>query len=257
MNRDGSLCVNDMFRMFRAGVPPESGSLGEDAVHIFHADVDSLLCCAGSLEDTLSDEEKGRKNKFLFPKDASGYVVSRGLLRLILGACLGTEPKDLVFRNGPHGKPMLDTGSDRDAIRFSVSHSGRRVLYAVHRGREVGVDIEKIRPDFSVEEIGDRFFSAGEAAFLRTLPAQDRVDLFFTYWTLKEAFMKGTGKGFSLPLNRFEVSHDPPKVVSLDGDPEAAARWSLRSVHLEPGYAAALAVEGPDVPIRCRKLRLR
>ena len=243
--------------MFRPGVPPESGSFGNDEIHIFYADVDSLLYCAEGLENMLSDEENSRKDKFIFWKDKCSYMVSHGLLRLILGAYLGAEPKNLVFINGPHGKPMLDAVSNRDAIRFSVSHSDRRILYAVNRGREIGVDIEKIRPEFSVEEISDRYFSAREAAFLRTLPAQDRKDLFFTYWTLKEAFMKGTGKGFSLPLNRFEITHDPPKVVSLEGDPEAAARWSLRSMRLEPGYAAALAVEGPDVPIRCRKFQLR
>ena len=152
---------------------------------------------------------------------------------------------------------MLDGGPDQAALRFSVSHSNRRVLYAINRGRELGVDIEKIRPEFSFEEISDKYFSAREAAILRTRPVQDRKEVFFTYWTLKEAFMKGTGKGFSLPLNRFEITHDPPKVLSLQGDSEAAARWSLRKMHLEPGYASALAVEGPDLPIRCWKLQLR
>ena len=254
---DQSLFLNDMFRMFRLAVLREPESLADDEVHIFYADVDSLLCCAGILENTLSDKENFIKDGFLFLKDKCNYIFSRGLLRVILGGYLGDEPKNLVFINGPHGKPILDGGSSRDAIRFSVSHSNRRVLYAINRGREIGVDIEKIRPEFSFEEISDTCFSAREAAFLRTLPVHDRKDLFFTYWTLKEAFMKGTGKGFSLPLNRFEISHDPPKVLSLQGDSEAAARWSIRNLHLEPGYAAALAVEGPDLPIRCWKLQLR
>ena len=240
-------------------MPSESPieTLADDEVHVFYADVDSLLCCAGILEKTLSDTENFKKDRFLFGKDRSSYIVSRGLLRIILGAYLGEEPKKLVFINGPQGKPMLDGGPDHAALRFSVSHSNRRVLYAINRGRELGVDIEKIRPEFSFEEISDKYFSAREAAFLRTRPVQDRKEVFFTYWTLKEAFMKGTGKGFSLPLNRFEITHDPPKVLSLQGDSEAAARWSLRKMHLEPGYASALAVEGPELPIRCWKLQPR
>lgn len=253
---DHSLYLNNMFRMFRLAVHPEPGSLADDEVHIFYADVDSLICCAGILENTLSDTENLRKDRFRFWKDKSSYIVSRGLLRVILGAYLGDEPKKLVFINGPHGKPMLD-GGYQDAIRFSVSHSNRRALYAINRGREIGVDIEKIRPEFSFEEISDKYFSPREAAFLRTRPVPDREKVFFSFWTLKEAFMKGTGKGFSLPLDRFEITNDPPKVVSLEGDSEAAARWSIRSMHLEPGYAAALAVEGPDLPIRCWKLQLR
>jgi 4'-phosphopantetheinyl transferase len=254
---DPSLDLNDMFQMFRLGVPPEPNSLEGDEVHIFYADVDSLLCCAGSLENTLSDEEKYRKDRFLLLEDKVRYIISRGLLRIILGAYLGNEPKYIVIKNGPHGKPMLDGGSDPDAIRFSVSHSNRRALYAINRGREIGVDVEKMRPEFPVEEISDHYFSAREAAFLRTLPAPEREDVFFTYWTLKEAFMKGTGEGFSLPMNRFEITHDPPKVSSLQGNSDAAARWSLRRLHLEPGYAAALAVAGADVPVRCWKLQLR
>lgn len=243
--------------MFRLSVHPEPSSLEDDEVHVFYADVDSLLCCVGSLENTLSDKENFRKDRFLFLKDKFSYIVSRGLLRVILGAYLGGKPKNLVLKNGPHGKPILDGGSNQDAIRFSVSHSNRRALYAINRGREIGVDIEEIRREFSFEEISDKYFSAREAAFLRTLPVHDRKEVFYTYWTLKEAFMKGTGKGFSLPLNRFEITHDPPKLLSLQGDSEAAARWSLRSLHLEPGYAAALSVEGPDLPIRCWKLQLR
>ena len=256
-NDDPSFYLKDMFRRFRLAVYPEPGSLADDEVHIFYADVDSLLCCAGILEETLSDTENFKKDRFLFGKDRSSYIVSHGVLRVILGSYLGEEPKNLVFINGPHGKPMLDGGSDQDALRFSVSHSNRRALYAINRGREIGVDLEKIRPEFSFEEISDKYFSAREAAFLRTRPVHDRKEAFFTYWTLKEAFMKGTGEGFSLPLNRFEITHDPPKVVSLQGYSEAAAQWSIRSMHLEPGYAAALAVEGPDLPIRCWKLQLR
>jgi len=254
---DPSLSLIDMFRMFRLPVPHEPGTLADDEVHVFYADVDSLLCCAGILENTLSDEENFKKSRFLFWKDQCGSMVSRGLLRVILGAYLGDAPRNLVFLNGPHGKPILGGEPRKEALRFSVSHSNRRVLYAVNRGREVGVDMEKIRPEFPFEEISDKYFSAREAAILRKGPVHDRKDLFFTYWTLKEAFMKATGKGFSLPLNRFEITHDPPKVVSLQGDSEAAARWSLRSMHLEPGYAAALALEGPDLPIRCWKLQLR
>lgn len=254
---DHSLFLEDGFGMFRFSGPPEPGSLADDEVHLFYADVDSILGCVAILEATLSDAENFKKDGFLFGKDRSSYIVSRGLLRVILGAYLGEEPKKLVFINGPLGKPMLEGGPDRPALRFSVSHSNRRVLYAINRGRELGVDIEEIRPEFPFEEISDNYFSVREAAFLRTRPVQDRKDLFFTYWTLKEAFMKGSGKGFSLPLNRFEITHDPPKVVSLQGDSEAATRWSLRKVHLEPGYASALAVEGPDLPIRCWKLQLR
>jgi 4'-phosphopantetheinyl transferase len=224
--------------------------LRDHDIHLFYADVDSFSPYVGILRETLSDKEHARAMRFHFQKDKDGYVITRGLLRVMLGGYANTEPGNLLLVNGPHGKPMLDGESNPDSVRFSVSHCGRRALYAFARGRELGVDLEKIRPDFSCEKISDRFFSPREAAFIRAVPEHERAETFFAYWTLKEAFLKGTGKGLSLPLDGFELSHDPPKVLSIGGDRGAASRWSVRNVRLEPGYAAALAVEGPDAPVR-------
>ena len=51
------------------------------------------------------------------------------------------------------------------SLRFNLSHSGEMVLYAVARGRELGVDLETIRPDFAVDGIARRFFAAARFAF--------------------------------------------------------------------------------------------
>jgi 4'-phosphopantetheinyl transferase len=40
-------------------------------------------------------------------------------------------------------------------------------------------------------------------------------------------------------------------LLSLDGDPSAAARWSLRELTPAPGYVAALAVEGKGWQLTC------
>jgi 4'-phosphopantetheinyl transferase len=127
-------------------------------------------------------------------------------------------------------------------------------LYAVARGREVGIDLEFIRRDLEVEQIAERFFSRQEIATLRALPADLRRDAFFLCWTRKEAYIKARGEGLSLPLDQFDVSlipGEPAALLSTRPDSDEALRWSLQELPLGSGYVAALAVEGRGRSFSC------
>jgi 4'-phosphopantetheinyl transferase len=83
---------------------------------------------------------------------------------------------------------------------------------------------------------------------LRAVPAPARTTAFFTCWTRKEAYVKARGEGLGHPLDRFAVSLAPEGPVRLSpaggADGEETARWSLAGLRQEPGFVAALAVEG-------------
>jgi 4'-phosphopantetheinyl transferase len=144
-----------------------------------------------------------------------------------------------------HGKPSLANAAAD--IRFSVSHSGGLALLAVARGREVGVDLEAIREDVETDKLAERFFSEQEWQSLRLLPPEQRVPAFFRCWTCKEAFVKAQGVGLSRSLGSFDVDVNPEgggRLVATRPDPGEAGRWSLHEIEAEPGYVAAVAVEG-------------
>jgi len=144
--------------------------------------------------------------------------------------------------------------SGGDAIRFNMSHSHGEALYAVTRGREIGIDLEFIRCDLEVEQIAERFFSQCEIATLRALPVSLRKHAFFLCWTRKEAYIKARGQGLSLPLDQFDVSlipGEPSALLSTQPDSDEALRWSLQELTPAPGYAAALAVEGRGWSLSC------
>jgi 4'-phosphopantetheinyl transferase len=127
-------------------------------------------------------------------------------------------------------------------------------LYAVARGREVGIDLEFIRRDLEVEQIAERFFSRRETATLRALPTDLRKYAFFLCWTRKEAYIKARGEGLSLPLDQFDVSlipGEPAALLSAQPDSDEALRWSLQELTLASGYVAALAVEGRGWSLSC------
>ncbi len=129
-------------------------------------------------------------------------------------------------------------------MRFNISHSHGLAVLAFARNREIGIDLEPIRPEFAGEEIAERYFSAQELAELRALPAALRPEGFFLCWTRKEAYVKARGLGLQVPLDSFSVSLTPgqPEILqSVD-----SARWSLRSFAPAPNFVAAIVEEGQD-----------
>jgi 4'-phosphopantetheinyl transferase len=96
-----------------------------------------------SLEALLSLDEMRRAMRFRFDRDAANFVAWRAILRMILANYTGVQPSKLAFTHSRFGKPALDRNVYN--LRFSSSHSGELAVYAVSRGRVVGVDIERFQ----------------------------------------------------------------------------------------------------------------
>jgi 4'-phosphopantetheinyl transferase len=238
-------------------VPPEALFLGNEEVHVWRAKLDLQSSCIQSLIQILSADERTRADRFYFQKDRERFIVARGLLRVILGRYINMEPSRLQFRYNPYGKPALANESGGNGLCFNLSHSDGLALYAITRGREIGVDIERIRPDLAEGQIAERFFSPREVKALRSLPPSLQPVGFFNCWTRKEAYIKARGKGLTLPLDQFDVSLVPGEqavLLCVSGDPKESSRWSLLDLLPEAGYVAAIAVEGCHWRPKCWQL---
>ncbi len=221
--------------------------LEENEIHIWHATLDLQPSGIQDLQRTLTLDENSRASRFRLHRDRNRFIVARGLLRLILACYLHENPAHLRFCYGPHGKPALDTKPAGDTLNFNLSHSDGVALYAVTRGRELGVDLERIRPDRADENAAEQFFSPMEMGALRALSPNARPEAFFACWTRKEAYIKARGGGFTIPLRQFSVSisgKEPVVLLDNDGNRSEISRWSLLALDLGPGWAAALAAEG-------------
>jgi 4'-phosphopantetheinyl transferase len=235
-------------------LPPPNLIATSAEVHVWRMALNVSLASVRECAKTLAPDERARAARFVRDRDRARFVVARGGLRAILARYLGRDPCGLRFEYGPFGKPVLSGASRGSDIRFNVSHADDMALYAVTSRREVGVDIERVRPDVAPDDIAERFFSRQEVATLRDLPVPRRLEAFFACWTRKEAFIKARGQGLSLALDGFDVSLTPgrpPALLRVHDDPEEGARWSLRALYPSPDHAAALAVEGHDWRLRC------
>lgn len=234
--------------------PTANLTLDADEVHAWRASLEQPPARLERLLSTLAPEERERAARFHFERDRRRYIAGRGLLRDILSRYLNLPPDSLRFSYTPYGKPYLAEGCRDGRLRFNVSHSGELALYAVSRGRELGVDVELMRADIEYAEIASRFFSGREVASLLALPAHLRQEAFFLCWTRKEAYVKGVGEGLSLPLHSFDVSltpGEPASLLAVRGDAREAARWTLRGLEPGAGYCAALVAEGEGWRLKC------
>jgi 4'-phosphopantetheinyl transferase len=223
-------------------------------VHVWRVSLRQGPGVLESLAATLSPDERRRAGRYHFRKDGESFVVSRGVLRDILGQYLSVSPARIRFTYNEFGKPDLCAEVADAPLRFNVSHAHETALFAITSGREVGVDVEFIREDFAALDTAERFFSEVEVAALRGLPRGSRTLAFFNCWTRKEAYIKARGEGLSLPLKQFAVSAapgEPAALLSAEHAPDAVSRWSLVELHPGPGYVGALAFEGTEVAHCC------
>lgn len=236
-------------RFAEAAQPPAPPEAGE--IHVWRVALDPPPPVVAELAALLSPDETARAERFHFPRHRRRYSVGRGVLRRLLGAYLGVDPRRLRFAYGERDKPRLAEPATR--LEFNLSNSSDLALIATGEGGELGVDLEALRPMDDALAISERFFSASERTALAACPAGERDDAFFRCWTRKEAYVKAVGDGIALGLDRFDVSLEPgaaARFVALEGDPGRAADWSLYHLDPGPGYVGALAVPGRDWRLR-------
>jgi 4'-phosphopantetheinyl transferase len=182
--------------------------------------------------------------------------------RLILAGHLKLNPAEVVIDRTcgqcgePHGRPRLAGGGGLD---FSVSHSGDLIAVAVVRDRRhdgpadraVGVDVEQVVA-LREPSLPRTVLSAAEYAAFDRCQADSKVTAFFRYWVRKEAVLKATGDGLTVPLSQLTVS-GPDRPAALQTWPERPhlpATVTMHDLYARPGYAAAVALIGRAAEVR-------
>jgi 4'-phosphopantetheinyl transferase len=153
-----------------------------------------------SLARGLAPDERERAAAFALEAARRRFIVTRALLRRSLSRYADVAPEGWVFSRGPHGKPRLDGAQAALGLCFNVSHTAGLGVCAVARS-EVGVDVQNTTHPLPAH-VRERYLTELEREELRRLPESERVARFFEYWTLKEAYVKARGLGFSLPLGQ-------------------------------------------------------
>jgi len=228
--------------------PPDHPIVETHAIHVWRTNLDCESADGLPWETWLAPDEKSRAARFVFPKDRCRFIAARGILRAILGQYLQRHPADIEFAYGTNGKPAIRADGPQSAIQFNLSHSHGLAVYAFAYRREVGIDVEVVRPGVQQDGVAELAFSDSELAELAALPPELRDEGFFLCWTRKEAYLKARGAGLTIPLRSFQVSLSPDHPKILQG--ADTSRWSLRSFRPAPGFVGAVVGEGRNWKLR-------
>ncbi|MFC0694345.1 4'-phosphopantetheinyl transferase family protein [Paraburkholderia humisilvae] len=182
----------------------------------------------------LSADELAQSNRFRFPILRRDYLITRWLVRTILSERLSVPGQALHFAANRYGRPYLPSFPD---LSFNISHTSRLIVLAVAAEVEVGVDVEHIQTDRATPNLAEYSFAVSERAALRSVAPNNFDHAFFSYWTLKESYVKALGTGLSTALDSFSFSLEQPATISFTSDtvdPTPPHFWLLQpsSTHL-------------------------
>ncbi|MCL2769778.1 MAG: 4'-phosphopantetheinyl transferase superfamily protein, partial [Solirubrobacterales bacterium] len=172
--------------------------LREGELHVWLADLDREQAPPTG----LSRVERERAAKIVDERRRARWVRSRATLRGLLGAYLGTDGREVELEVADGGKPMIArpagparAGSRAVDLRFSLSHSGGRALYALAWGAEVGVDVERAREGRLEERaLAARAWGEAVADELGARERGERRERFLRRWAAREAEIKCVGR---------------------------------------------------------------
>ena len=196
-----------------------------------------------SLYSRISEDRQKTIQRLKFRKDRN---LSLGVEILLIHALENEniDTQDLVFSTVQNGKPCL---VNRD-IQFNLSHSGNISMCAIS-DKEIGCDVEKIeKRGRDILRIAKNFFFDNEYRYISDLEDEDeRIDMFFRLWTLKESFMKVTGLGMALPLKDFSIEiNDSGIYVSHSLNDKI---YYEKELHLDNEYKYAVCSLCDDSPV--------
>lgn len=225
-------------------------SLVPDDVHVWYRPTESLSDAAlTEARASLSHEEQSRHDRYRLASDRRDYAVAHALLRTSLSRYSDVDPHAWAFKAGAHRKPELAPRPGQSGgPAFNLSHARGMVACALASGGDVGIDVERTDITFDYSSIASRCLAPDEVAQIERCPEEDRSARFIDIWTLKEAYVKATGRGLSEMLSdscftiRGEQIHFTPP-------PNACAEaWQFVLYALEPHHRIAVAICRRDAP---------
>lgn len=172
-------------------------------------------------------------------------LAAHALARRMLAKRALCRARDVTLRTAQLGRPEFVPAPGARPMDFSIATSAGLAVCAVSVGCGVGADVEcvdRVGPDPMA--VAAQVCSPVELRQLLTLPARRRRAHFLRLWTLKEAVLKATGLGLSVPPAELTVD---PVLRFGDALPDDPARWRLATGWATPRHATAVALRLPRV----------
>jgi 4'-phosphopantetheinyl transferase len=182
-----------------------------------------------ALPDWLTGHERQTASKLSGPRERE-YLSSRWLIRQAIGKSARVAPE---YCCPVAGRPT--TSDTPEGWRLSLSHSQGLCACTTHAGLPIGLDLEPCQRHARWQRVVKRWFSPVEQEWLLR---EDDSNAFLKVWTLKEAWLKATGRGIAGNLQTLEVRRN----FEIYGD-QPEQDWQAACCHIE-GYLVTVVYRG-------------
>jgi 4'-phosphopantetheinyl transferase len=197
-------------------------------------------------EQILSKSERERYARFHFDRDRHLYLLGHVLVRKTLSRYFPVPPEKWTFKLNQFGRPEIYKPEFASRLRFNLSTTKGLVACMIGFLVDIGVDVENISKNINYPQtLARNVLSRTEIRDFKRLSEKAFQKKLFTYWTLKEAYLKAVGTGLSYPLTNFEfrLEHDGKAQISFNSliqdHPE---NWQFDYYQPTPTHILAAAI---------------
>ena len=174
---------------------------------------------ASGPEKPFSPEDSARLERMKLPHRRQEMAASFTLLRMLIGDLTGCSPEDVKLATSEDGAPKLENPS---GWSLSLANKGATTVIAMDPApADIGVDLEFVRALdwYAILKIVST--EAEREAFRQVYAERsDCVEAFLRLWTIKEAVLKATQRGFRAGPKAIET---PPSILDRSGQGQISA----------------------------------
>jgi 4'-phosphopantetheinyl transferase len=194
--------------------------------------------------ELLSSTERTRWHRFASNDARLQYLVTRALVRTALSKYADVSAHEWQFESNAYGRPKISEPRASRNLCFNLSNATGLVGCAISRDCEIGLDIENCTRMIDFDALAPSVFAPAELADLSELPFGERRGRFFSYWTLKESYIKARGMGLSIPLDTFwfKLGGELPLLCVEDRCTDVPERWRFYQFAPTDQHVMAIAV---------------
>jgi 4'-phosphopantetheinyl transferase len=221
-------------------------ALDKKSVHIWWSNLDQPQDVVERSLMLLNPEELNKFNRFRTCELRNRQIMSRAILRKILSFYLEINASEVKFIFNKFGKPFISSDIALDQIKFNVSHSENIGIFAFSLN-DLGIDIERIKEYIEIDGIKEICFTDFEKRWYEDLKNEFQLEAFYKIWTIKEAFIKAIGEGFSYPTLNIELTNkvgDQIQIKKIYSKEFADTNYKVNTFSCVPGFISSIVYEG-------------
>ena len=215
-------------------MPDNEFSLNENDIRIYSIYLPDFKDLKSDLSEYLNVKELPVSPN-LYTKIDHKFIIYRSILKIILAAYSKLDAKKMEFDYHLYKKPYL---ASKPWLHFNISHAEDYVVIAISR-RNLGIDIEYMEQDFPFTNLIPEVFEEPEITAIQN--SNDKKRLFYSYWTRKEAFVKGLGTGINDNFKHIPCA-DGEHIIDA-GLSKNNENWHVCNFNLSDHYMGAIACE--------------